>query len=658
MRGTISPRRPSRSSYPRYVRPRLEALEDRFLPSGNPLGPIVTQTVSSLNLQNGYPQQELILPDGKILLGMSFSNGFQIVPMVNANPASSGQVFNILGVEGIQLVLLNANGTLDTSFGSGGVVQLQPDLSDYFEGFAVAPDGQIIVAAKETSSDPGSIIASPIPTPWGWPSFYGRYENDFVWQDSGLRMLRLNADGALDSSFVTGNIPGFRVDTMGAYGTVSAITVQSDGKVVVAGEMGFGGSAVFVARFNTDGSFDGTFDPAGAQPGVVTTDVPNSPVQGYPAGYGWVQAVAVAPDGKIVVGASESGLGMTALGFNADGSADTGFGTNGIASYSAGTDSLTLFCGLAVQPDGKIVVAGLLQALPFPYSFTDSVYPEGLVLVRLNTDGSFDDSFGQQGVAQTGTDSDPLGPLPLYVLPMNQDYPTTGPVASPVVWYHVAGLVVQPNGDIVVAGQGGAPLAPHTYPPYTSDTWLVQRFNPDGSPDNTFGPGGLQATSFMPQYNGSGAAAVGLAPDGSLLVVGYAWYAYVVPFETSSVLLWVDYQDAPPGGSGGAPQAAMPPLAQSSPAASNAVFEALALSPTAPGTTPAPSPATVSPAAQIPAPLIPAPLPVFTESQSAAVSRLSGGGEDSPRAFDPFGETGEPDRGGSLVLAGESGNPG
>ncbi len=665
MRGTISPRRPSRSSYSRYVRPRLEALEDRFLPSGSPVGPIVTQTISSLNLQNGYPQQELVLPDGKILLGMSFLDGFQAVPMANSNPANSGPIVNLLNMRwigflnmtGIELVRLNADGTPDTSFGNGGVLQLKPDLSDYFEGFAIQPDGQVIVAAKEISSAVGSIVDTPISIPSGPPPFFDTsYESDFVWQNSGLRMLRLNADGSLDSSFTAGNIPGFQVDTMGAYGTVGAITVQSDGKVVVAGEMGFGGSKVFVARFNADGSFDDTFDPAGAQPGVVTTDMPNSPVPGYPAGYGWVQAVAVDPDGKIVVGASESGLGMTVLGFNADGSADTGFGSNGIASYSAGTDSLTLFCGLAVQPDGKVVVAGQLQALPFPYSLIDPVYPEGLVLVRFNTDGSFDDSFGQQGVAQTGTDSDPLGPLPLYVLPMNQDYPTTGPVASPVVWYHVAGLVLQPNGDIVVAGQGGAPLAPYRYPPYTSDTWLVQRFNPDGSPDNAFGPGGVQATSFMPEYNGSGPAAVGLAPDGSVLVVGYAWYVYVVPFEATSVLLWVDYQDAPPGGSGGAPQSAMPPPAQSSPAASNAVFEALALSPTAPGTTPAPSPSIVSPAAQVPAPLIPAPLPVFTESQSAAVSRLSGGGEDSPPAFDPFGLTGDPDRGGSLVLAGETGN--
>ncbi len=173
MRGTISPRRPSRSSYSRYVRPRLEALEDRFLPSGSPVGPIVTQTISSLNLQNGYPQQELVLPDGKILLGMSFLDGFQAVPMANSNPANSGPIVNLLNMRwigflnmtGIELVRLNADGTPDTSFGNGGVLQLKPDLSDYFEGFAIQPDGQVIVAAKEISSAVGSIVDTPISIP-------------------------------------------------------------------------------------------------------------------------------------------------------------------------------------------------------------------------------------------------------------------------------------------------------------------------------------------------------------------------------------------------------------------------------------------------------------------------------------------------------------
>ncbi len=631
MRRTFSAKCTFRSSYSRYVRPRLEALEDRCLPSGSPLGLAATETITSLNFN---PQQVLVLPDGKILLGKTINAfSYQLLPMVDSGQNNVAPTFDNPTVRAIELVRLNADGSLDSSFGSGGIDVVRPDLSDSFDNFAVQPDGQIIVADNEISSGAGYVVtASPNWKPGdpftGWPG-------DFVWQDSGVRILRLNADGSVDPTFQSGNIASYRVEFTSSYGSYSAVTVQPDGKILFAGEGTFG-TGVILARYNPDGSFDTGFGPGGQQPGVVTNSLPNDPLLSFIK----ISTLQVEGDGKILVGANEAPEGVLLLRYNADGSADAGFGSDGVVHYAAASNAITYLGGLVVQPDGTILATGSYQLL-------EQGFFGGMFLLRLNADGSLDGPFGQQGVVQFATNSDPLGPYPV-TLPDGGATIEADLVGAGGEIFRLGGadgVVVAPDGTIdvvAVAAVCSAQADVSAGAGWTgASQWLVASFNPDGS------LAGVQLTTFGVPNAGVDQLGMGTAPDGSIVVVGYLLGANGANWLNKDVL--VDYQF---GAGSGPVSAAMPP-SQTSTALSEATFEALALSSTGRGTSTAPDRTVADPlAVQIPSPLITAPLPVFTESQSAAVARLSGGGGGFPTTDDPFGLTGEPDGTWNLALAG------
>ena len=219
---------------------RLETLEDRCLLSGSAgTAPDSTTIVSSLKL---HASQEIVLPDGKILLGENLlTNG--TVPMDYSGPVNPDQIIgeSFKPAYAVELARLNADGSLDTTFGSGGIVIFQPNISDTFANFALQPDGKIVVvgaarflrATERWRYHRGPCRYSPLRSP----------QYSFVWQDSGLLVARFNADGSLDTTFATSgpqNIPGLHVAsaTGGITGGIAgAVTVQPDGKIiVVAGE--------------------------------------------------------------------------------------------------------------------------------------------------------------------------------------------------------------------------------------------------------------------------------------------------------------------------------------------------------------------------------------------------------------------------------------
>lgn len=667
MRRTRSPKRSSSPPFSRNFRPRLEALEDRFLLSGSPPAPSLLTTVPSLASLN--PQQELILPDGKILVATTVMRNLEDPDMQMYYGGTANRLdiagWGTVGVTSIELFRFNADGSPDTTFGYGGAIMLQPDLSDFFARFAVAPDGSIYVADAEVNSDNGYLVPAPYNSPFG----DGQPAEDLVPVDSGLRLIKLSADGLVDNSFQAANIPGFSVDTMGVDGTVGAMTVQPDGKLIVAGEEeGFGNSTLFVARYNPDGSFDPSFNPGGAQPGVVTTAFSNPPAGfdprfstfDYQAGYGYVSSVAVDGSGKIVVGANESEFGMVVLRFNADGSTDTGFGSGGMVTYSAGSGLLTYLSSAAVQSDGKVVVAGYAR----PVLPTDSISSDGLVLIRFNTDGSFDNSFGQQGVVLFGTRDNPLGPYTLSrpALPIELPVP---PFEGSLVLGGATGLLIQPDGKIVVAGTGSV-IAPPSYGQtgVELDQPLIARFNADGSPDTTFGPGGVQLTTYVSDdtdYRAVDTQTISLAPDGSILALGDLDYGSYIPFQEPGLspdVVLVDFQGETTDGTDVVVTPATP-VPQAA-AVSDAAFQQLQASVgTHPAAEAAGSPVTPNLFVPLPVnPLMTSPLPTPGLSQSAAVAKLSGGGDTPIAADDPFGLTGEPDRIWYLASSGEAAGPG
>lgn len=190
--------------------------------------------------------------------------------------------------------------------------------------------------------------------------------------------------------------------TLGISGTVTTdiaatkdegngVAVQTDGKIVVAGTVadnGVNDDDFAVARYSTTGVLDTSFGAGGK----VTTNI-STTISGGSTDNG--NGVAIQTDGKIVVAGRSDSL-FALVRYNTDGTPDTGFGAGGIvtADFSSLGSSYKASSGnaVAIQPDGKIVVVGSVQ--------NGSQY-EDFGVMRFNTDGTLDTSFGTGGKMTT-----------------------------------------------------------------------------------------------------------------------------------------------------------------------------------------------------------------------------------------------------------------
>ena len=183
-------------------------------------------------------------------------------------------------------------------------------------------------------------------------------------------------DGTPDGSFGAGGIVISDLRGTGDWGT--AVTVQPDGKIVMAGQSSNGADLdIAVVRYDTDGSYDTSFGTGG----MVFTPIGSGDDRG--------SGVALQPDGKIVVVGSVhngSDFDFAAVRYNADGSLDTSFGFGGkVTTPIGGGDDQPN--AVVLQPDGRILVVGqsdntLTQDLDF-------------AMIRYNPDGSLDNTCGQ-----------------------------------------------------------------------------------------------------------------------------------------------------------------------------------------------------------------------------------------------------------------------
>jgi uncharacterized delta-60 repeat protein len=354
------------------------------------------------------------------------------------------------------LARYNSNGTLDTTFGTGG--RVISDLGGIYEGadsVALQSDGKIVVAG-------GSLI--------------GFFDN--------FALARYKSNGTLDTSFGTGGkvITEFANDTdRVALGQVSAhaysVAVQPNGKIVAAGYANIDGEEDFaLVRYNADGTLDATFGAGGK----VITDFGHLE-QGY--SYAFANSVAVQPDGKIVVAGEayiNSGLALNrdfALArYNSNGTLDTSFGTGGkvISDFTSNDAAFSL----ALQPDGKIVAAGMANV--------SRGY--GFALARYNSDGTLDISFGTGGLATTD-----FGLL-------DQGFSNA----------YAASLAVQPDGGFVAAGRAYFNGGFHSG---------LARYKSDGTLDDSFGTGGKVTADFQGPDDYDQFSAVVVQPDGKIVAV-------------------------------------------------------------------------------------------------------------------------------------------
>lgn len=268
-------------------------------------------------------------------------DGFDIAQAVAIQ--NDGKIVVAGGTTDFALVRYNADGTLDSTFGSGGIVT-----TDFFGSFdevrdlAIQTDGRLVVTGTADG-----------------PTHLG----DFT-------LVRYKADGSLDPTFGSGG--KVTTDFAGLHDEPNALVIQTDGRIVVVGLSNIGSKAVFaLARYNINGDLDAAFGVGGK----TTTDSLN----------GNAFDVALQSNGKIVVAGGARGLVLAR--YNSDGGLDPTFGGGGTVTSNFFSFDATA-TGLAIQADGRIVAVGEVFFFGSRSAFA---------LARYDSSGTLDPTFGSGG---------------------------------------------------------------------------------------------------------------------------------------------------------------------------------------------------------------------------------------------------------------------
>jgi uncharacterized delta-60 repeat protein len=345
-----------------------------------------------------------------------------------------------------ELVRYNADGSPDTTFGTDGIVSstlfpatTQADVAIQADGKIVVTDSDYTVTrynsdgSLDTSFGSGGSAATTLD--YFASSVLIQADGKIVVSGSDFELARYDSNGNLDPSFGVGGKVSTSFDGQG-FGLVG----QPDGKLIVAGNVFTGGHDNFaVARYNIDGSLDASFGAGGE---VSTSFGPNND-EAY--------SVTLQADGKIVVaGASDFSRHLALVRYDVDGSLDASFGSGGMLTTTVPDGFGEAAKSVKIQPDGKIIVAGYSSVLGSKTDF---------VLVRYNSDGSLDSSFGTGGEVATdlGSRSDAAN-----------------------------SIVLLPDGKILVVGTtGDGPIG--SAPDQPGLDFALARYNSDGSLDTSFG---------------------------------------------------------------------------------------------------------------------------------------------------------------------------
>jgi uncharacterized delta-60 repeat protein len=364
-------------------------------------------------------------------------------------------------------------GVVDTSFAGGIVRQPVDSGEDYGKAMAVQADGKIIVAGSSTTAT-----------------------------GTWLSLVRFQRDGSPDTAFGTGGKVITQVGTQGNDGAF-AVAVQTDGKIVVAGASDQGGATHLdfaVLRYKADGSLDSGF----GQGGKVVADFAGDTDRAW--------AVALQPDGKIVVGGeANTGTGATGVDFallrlNTDGSLDTSFGNGGKVltpiAASTGSDAVHSLALQTVQGELRILAVG----------------GEGdFRAARYHADGTLDTGFGTQGRIGGLFNSVIGAARAVELLPnggavlagqinhhfaavqltaagtLDTSFAQTGRIEKPLAanWNEATALVRQSDGKLILGGWAYTGAG-------SSGDFAALRLNADGSVDTGFGTAGVTITATAP----------------------------------------------------------------------------------------------------------------------------------------------------------------
>jgi uncharacterized delta-60 repeat protein len=370
-------------------------------PSFGNTAPGYSVVAPNLGATEDEPFDLIQLPDGKFLAsGKSW-----------AGPARRND---------FTIVKWNANGTPDTTFGTGGWTRF--DFSGGEDGavdLVAQPAGKVLLAGEAGNS----VNAS----------------KDFA-------LARINANGSLDMTFATYGAPGLAtVDFTGGRDEALGMVVLADGKIMLGGYATINGKRDFaLVRFSEDGSLDTTFGWAGR----VATDVSGGDDQ--------IMRLQLQPDGKIVA----AGITNNAQGTNMDfavarylpnGALDTTFSPLGKAGVETidfnGLDDIAY--AVALRYDGKILISGLARTTTTDFDGA---------LAQLNIDGTIDTTFavwGKPGVVTTDFSGGYDQHITLAIQPDGKIL-AGGHAVTPGTGFDFAVARYLPNGDLDTSfGIGG-----------------------------------------------------------------------------------------------------------------------------------------------------------------------------------------------------------
>jgi uncharacterized delta-60 repeat protein len=351
----------------------------------------------------------LTVEDAPILFGESLSNAQAVAIATDGKIVLAGFVKTAAGAFNFAVARLNTDLTLDPTFAGTGLLASAVDGDDNLaSAVAVQSDGKVVVA--------------------------GSIRNDDTSGDWAVE--RYNEDGTPDSSFDDNGKRRLGYDAI--LNDVAGVFIQ-DGKILLGGSLNddFG-----LARLTAEGEFDQSFGSLG------------DTITGF-GGLDDVRGMAIAPDGKIVLGGYGGDDKNHVAVYSPDGFLDEGFGDGGSIIVPG-----TFGVNVAVQPDGKVITVGF--------------EPSSLTTVRFKVDGDPDETFGEGAGVTT--------PFPQAALAQL--------------------AAVQSDGMIIVAGPNSA-----------------VRYRWDGTLDS----GGIMTVTFEPEHAGSEVTALAVGDDGKLVAVGKAF---------------------------------------------------------------------------------------------------------------------------------------
>ncbi len=329
---------------------------------------------------NNAAWEVLVQVDGKILVGGATGN----------TSAASADAF---------IVRYHIDGSRDLDFASGGVRQIiRPDTDESLLGMVIRQDGRIVIGG---STNPGN----------SFDTFFAQF----------------TSNGDLDTGFSGDGVAVHNI-SVGSTDNASGIDLYPDGRLAFTGATASGTSAgVLVGRLALDGSLDTTFNNTGFRQ-----------IQLNPGRRDIGDEIRVLSDGGLAISVSvdevannQASLGVLKL--HENGSTDADFGVGGLRTIAPEANrSLFNVSELAIQPDGKLLVAGIQAEMTSGTEFT--IDSPKLVYTRLNANGSIDTTFdGEDGIVR-------------------ENYGYAAARANT--------LVLQPDGKLVLAGRALVTMTP------------------------------------------------------------------------------------------------------------------------------------------------------------------------------------------------------